>query len=346
MPFTAEQVENVFNSTIDFHMDRGKKPVYQHIQDKPLLSKLRPKQKSIPGGKGRVDMAVVLETASTMQGFEYDDVVTYGSPAKNRRVSYPWKLFHIGIETTMHELIHEGISIDDKGKQSDYSERELIRLTDIFEGKVADMKEGWDRDHNTMAWRDGTQSAQAYAGITSFVVDVPTAGTVVGGIDQSAQAKWRNRANLTINLGAAASTQAVLRTLDAELPQLKRYGGKPNLAFCGADMIDRLKAERRASGYSTMDGFAEKDDLSVGDMSFDGLTFFYDPTLDDLGYAKRMYVLEIGKPGIFPFVVEGEDERIHSPARPHDQYVFHRAQTWVGGMACNRRNGCGVYAFA
>lgn len=346
MPFTAEQIEQVMNSTLDFYMDRGKKPVNQHIQDKPLLSKLRPKQKSIPGGQGRVSMPVVLETQSQLQGFEYDDSVSYGSPAKNRRVSYPFRLFHIGIETTMHELIHDGISIETSGKTSEYSDRELVRLTNIFEQKIADMDEGFDKDMNLMFWRDGTQSSLAFPGVTSFVVDTPTAGTVVGGIDQSSNSKWRNRASLSISLGASAATQAVLRTLDAELPQLRRYGGKPNTAFCGSDMIDRLKAERRAGGYSSMSGFSDKQDMSVGDMSFDGLTFFYDPTLDDLGYSKRMYVLEIGKPGIFPFVVEGEDEKKHMPARPADQYVFYQAKTWVGGMACNRRNGCGVYAFA
>lgn len=348
MPFTAEQVEQVQNSTLDFYMDRSKKATNQHIQDKPLLSKMRKMQRSIPGGQGRVSLPVVLETASALQGFQYDDTVTYGSPAKNRRVSYPFRLFHIGIQTTMHELIHDGISVVDSedGKaQVEHSDRELIRLTNIFEGKVADMDEGFDRDMNLLFWRDGTQAALAFPGVTSIVVDNPTAGTIVGGIDQAANPKWQNRANLNITLGADASTQAVLRTLDAEMPQLRRYGAKPNVAFAGSAMIDRLKAEQRAKGTFTMTGWSKKQDLSVADAQFGDLDIMYDPTLDDLGYSKRLYILELGKTGIFPFVVEGEDEKKHTPARPEDKYVFYSAKTWVGGMGANRRNGCGVYAF-
>ncbi len=349
MPFTLEQVENVANSTLDFHMDRGKKPVAQHIQDKPLLSKLRPKQKSIPGGKGRVDMPVVLETESTLQGFEYDDTVTYGSPAKTRRVSYPYRLFHIGFQATKHELIHDGLSIvdDTKGNTVEHSERELIRLVNIFEEKISDMDEGFNKDLNTLYWRNGTQAALAFPGITSVVVDDPTTATVVGGLDQQANVKWRNRSFLTIDVTTSPDTnQNVLRKLDKEMPQLRRFGGKPNLMLAGSDMIDEIKREQRIKGVFTQTGWAKDgQDLSVGDAQFDNIPIFYDPTLDDLGFTKRLYVLELGKPGIFPFVVEGEDEQKHSPARPPEKYVIYRAKTWVGGLACNRRNGCGVYAF-
>lgn len=347
MPFTVEQIENVANAALNFHMDRGKKPVAQHIQDKPLLSKLRPKQKSIPGGKGRVELPITLETESTLQGFEYDDPVTYGSPAKIRRVSYPYRLFHIGFQTTTHELIHDGISVADsaQGKNLvEHSDRELTRLVDIFEAKIADMDEGFEKDLNTLFWRDGTQAALAFPGITSLVVDAPTAATIVGGIDQAANAKWQNRASLSITV--SSTTQGVLRVLDVELPQLRRFGAKPNLMLAGSAMIDEIKQEQRQKGFFTETGWAErKQDLSVADAMFMDIPIMYDPTLDDLGFSKRLYVLEVGKPGIFPFVVEDEDEKIHNPARPPEKYVIYRAKTWVGGLACNRRNGCGVYAF-
>lgn len=346
MPFTVEQVENVANSTLNFHMDRGKKPAQQHIQARPLLSKLRPKQKSIPGGKGRVELPVVMEAESTLQGFEYDDTVSYGSPAKIRRVSYPYRLFHIGFQTTTHELIHDGISVVDsaQGKNlEEHSDRELTRLVDIFEAKIADMEEGFERDLNTLYWKDGTQAALAFPGITSIVVDVPTAATVIGGIDQSVNARWQNRASL--NITVSSTTQGVLRVLDLELPQLRRFGGKPNLMLAGSAMIDEIKQEQRQKGFFTESGWDKKQDLSVADANFQGIDIMYDPTLDDLGFSKRLYVLELNKPGIFPFVVEDEDEKQHNPARPPEKYVIYRAKTWVGGLACNRRNGCGVYAF-
>ena len=216
-------------------------------------------------------------------------------------------------------------------------------LVNIWEAKMRDMQEGFDRDLNLLFWRDGTQSALAFPGVLSIVVDNPAAATVVGGIDQSANVRWRNRANVAINLGASAATQAVLRTLDYELPQLRRFGGKPKKGFAGADMIDRLKAEYRANGAFTQTGYGSKD-LSVGDVSFNGIEIMYDPTLDDLGRSKYLYLLDTDR--IFPFVVSGEDSRKHTPARPEDRYTFYTAMTWVGGMAADQRNCHGVYAFA
>ena len=346
MALTLDQVETIFNSTMEFRMKKGK-PLDQHIQEKPLYSLMWPMQKPIPGGDGRVSLPVVMETASSMQGFQYDDSVNYGNPAKVKRVSAAWRLFHIGIKVTMHELIHDGLNIVDtaQGKStSEMSGREVNRLVDIFQHKLDDMEEGWERDQNTMLWRDGTQDALAYPGVTGWIVDNPAAATVVGGIDQAANPKWRNRANLTITLGAGPETQAVVRTLDYELPQLRRYGGRPNKAFAGSDMIDRLKAEYRAKGEYAQNGFSQAKDLAAGDISFNGIPIHYDPTLDDLGYSKRLYLLDTKH--IKPFNVDGEKDKMHYPARPEDKYVLYRAKTWVGGMICDMRNCHGVYAFA
>jgi hypothetical protein len=345
MPFTVEQVQNVANSTLDFYMDRSKKPTDQHIQDKPLLSRMRKKQRTIPGGKGRVDIPVVLERVSVLDPFEYDDQVSYGSPAKVRRVSAPYRLFHIGIQATMHELIHDGISIIDsvgkEPKMTEHSQRELTRLVDIWEHKIRDMQEGFDADLNTLFWRDGTQDPLAFGGVTAWVVDNPAAATIVGGIDQAANPKWRNRANLSITV--SGTTQGVLRVLDSEMPQLRRFGGKPSAMFAGSAMVDEIKQEQRQKGDFTNTGWAKSQDLSVGEAQFQGIPIMYDPTLDDLGYSKRLYVID--ESALFPFVVEGEDEVSHSPARPEDRYVIYQAKTWVGGMLANRRNGNGVYAF-
>lgn len=345
MPFTMEQVEAVANATLDFYWKKGT-PRAQYTQERPLLSMLRKNQKTIPGGRGYIDIPVVLDTVSTLQGFQYDDPVTYANPNRIRRARYPWRLFHIGIQVTMHELLHDGISVVDSTtgeKTVEHNDRERTMLVNLLEHKIADMEEGYDRDLNLLDWRDGTQSALAFAGITGLISDSPSSGVVVGGIDQVANPKWQNRANTNITLGADASTMAVIRTLDAEVPQLRRYGGKPNVGFAGAAMIDRLKAEYRSKGNFTLEGFAKGGDLSVGELTFNGLTIYYDPTLDDLGRSKYLYLLDMRR--IFQFVIEGEDGKEHHPARPEDRYTFYRAKTWVGGLATDQRNAHGVYAF-
>lgn len=346
MPLSLAQAETVINSTLDFYWKKGT-PTDQHIQERPLLAAMRSRLKPIPGGKGRVDMPVVMEATSTLQGFQYDDTVSYGNPANVKRVSYPYRLFHIGTQITWHEMIHDGISVTDSttGKNTtQLDQREVTMLVNLVEHKARDMDEGFDRDLNLLFWRDGTQSALAFPGVTSIVVDNPAAATVVGGIDQSANPKWRNRASLTINLGASADTQAVINTLDYEHRQLRKFGGNPDLYLAGSDMIDRLTKELRAKGIYTQTGFTGGKDVAAGDISYGGKVIKYDPTLDDLGYAKRLYVLDSKR--LMPFNVAGEAEKMHNPARPEDKYVFYRAKTWVGGLACVMRNCHGVYAFS
>lgn len=343
MPFTLAQIEGVANSTLDFYMRKGGWRD-QHIQARPLLSKMRAKQKTIPGGKGLVSLPVNMQVESVLQGFQYDDTVTYGSPNNIKRVTAPWRLFHVGINITMHELLHDGISVvDDVGdKTVEHTDRELTMLVNILEYKIKDMQEGFERGLNALFWQDGTQSALAFPGVQGWVSPTPTVG-VVGGIDAALNVKWQNRASTAISLGASAATQAVLRTLDFEIPQLRRFGGNPNIGVAGSSMIDRLKAEYRANGTFTMTGYAQKKDLSVGDIQVGNIDIFYDPTLDDLNQAKYLYVLDIAR--LTPFVIEGEDEKEHTPPRPEDKYVFYKAKTWVGGMIADQRNCHGVYAF-
>ena len=56
MAFTALQLENLANAAIDFYI-KGQ-PLSQQIQDKPLLAAMKAAQKTFPGGKDNVSLAV------------------------------------------------------------------------------------------------------------------------------------------------------------------------------------------------------------------------------------------------------------------------------------------------
>jgi hypothetical protein len=347
MPFTVAEVENIANSALDYYIDKGKAQS-QHIQDKPLLEALRAAETTFPGGKEFISGAVKGNTTSAIQGFEHDDEVGYSNPANTKRYNYPWKLIHLGIEFSMHECAKDGISIVDtsNGKgETNHSDRELTALVNILNEKFEDMAEGWDRGFNTMYWGDGSADAKLIPGIRSFIVDTPTAGTVVGGIDQSANAWWRNRALLGLNAGTPAN-QVVTTALQKEYRQLRRYGGNPKKWMAGSDFIEALEQELRAKGNYTLDGFMSKGktDTGMADISFKGNSIEYDPTLDDLGLSKRMYVMDTRF--IKPKVIEGENMKKHYPARPENKYMFFRAMTYMGGLICNKRNAHGVYGIA
>ncbi len=350
MPFTANQIDQIAQAALDFHMDRGK-VITNTIQEKPLYEKLVGKQKTFPGGKENITVRVKGDYSTTIQGFSADDTVTYGNPGNVKTATYPWKLIHSGITVTMDELLRDGISVVDstamKGEGTMHSEREKTMLFNLMADKIDDMMEGTERGMNLMFWRDGTSDSKLVPGIRSFIVNTPTAATVVAGIDQAANTWWRNRASLAIasNSGTWAN-QPLVQVLQSEWRQLRRYGGRPDTVLCGSDFLTAMEGELRAKGNYTLEGWTSKKstDASIADISFKGVNFMYDPTLDDESLSKYCYVMDSRY--IFPMVIDGEDSKMHAPARPENKYVFYKAMTWVGGLVCTRRNVHGVYSIA
>lgn len=346
MPFTADELENIANSAMDFHLDSEVRK--QTIQDKPLLDAMTAAESTFPGGKEYIDFGVKGDPTTDIQGFEHDDSVDYGNPTGTKRGKAPWKLIHAGIKVTLHELAKDGISIVDtaNGKgESKHSDREKTVLANLLEEKLWDMTEGVDRGMNEMYWGDGTADSKLVPGIRSFILDDPTSATVVLGIDQSINAWWRNRASLGIS-AASPADQNVVTKLQQEWRQLRRYGGRPNLVLAGSDFLDAVEKELRAKGNYTLEGWTSKKstDASIADISFKGVMFKYDPTLDDLSRSKYCYVIDTRK--VKPKVIEGENWKKHNPARPENKYAIYRAMTWMGGLICEQRNAHGVYSIA
>ena len=347
MPFTAQELAHISNSTLDFYIDK-RKVFSQTLQDKPLLSKMRSMQKTFPGGKENLSVAVKGVYTTDIMGFTHDDEVTYANPANAKRANYPWKEIHSGISFTGTELKKDGVSIVDSNtgeKTSNHSGREMTALVNILEDKLEDMVEGTDRGMNNMYWQSGTQDAKVIPGIRSIILDDPTSAVTVGGIDQAANTWWRNRASLLLNAGTPANL-VIIKKLQAELRQLRRYGSPKWGWFAGSDFITALENEIRSQGTLTDTGFTQsgKTDAGIADLRFKGNPIMYDPTLDDLGLSKYLYILDCN--AIHPMVMDGEDMKRHYPSRPENKYVYYRAITYTGGLVCRQRNTSGVYSIA
>ena len=355
MAFTQAELDNIANAALDFYIEKG--TVFSStIQDKPLLAAMDAKAKTFPGGKGAVSVAVKGQYDSTLAGYTHDDQVSYVNPAKIRRASYNWKEHHIGIGVTLTELKRDGISVVDSLNSDSLRNnrgREETALANLLQDKLEDMAEGYARGLNRFLWGDGTADANALAGIRAFIKDNPAGvGQTVGGIDQNAAANswWRNRVNLSVT--TTATGDELLNLLNSEMRQLQRFGGKPDIALCGSDWMDRLNKELRNRGYYTQTGFARGTDIKHGDITFGGLVFRYDPTMDDIGttlggttdYRKRCYIIDSSK--LHLYYMEGEKMKRHSPARPHDKYVMYRAITTTGCLVATQLNCHGVYQFS
>lgn len=347
MPFTVQELENIQNAALDFYIDRGE--VFSStIQNRPLLREMLAKKKTFPSGQTNISVGVKGDYSTTIQGYAHDDTVTYKNPANIKRAAFPWKEIHWGISCTLTELKKDGITIVDSTDgtgESRHDERELTAIANLLDDKLEDMKEGAERGLNTMFWADGTQDAKQIPGIKSFITDTPTTG-VVGGIDSAVNTWWQNRANLTISVGTDPTVQVLVNTLQSELRQLRRFGSPKHIALCGSDFLTQLEKELRAKGNYTLEGWDKKGaiDIGIADVALKGISFEYDPTLDDRGENKRCYILDMKS--IMPYFMDGEFMKKHSPARPEDKYVMYRAVTLTGGLVVRQRNTSGVYLFS
>jgi hypothetical protein len=156
---------------------------------------------------------------------------------------------------------------------------------------------------------------------------------------------WRNRSLVGANAIVYDTSNGgnIVQTMKREIRQLRKFGGKPNVALCGADFIDAMEREYRANGQYYVDGPGKGDvDLDVGTIRMGNLRFEYDPSLDDLGFAKRCYIWS--DKDLFLMKMPGEWNRPHAPARPVNQFVVNRSITCTGQMIARRLNSAGVYA--
>ena len=352
MAFTAGEVTNIANASLDFYLNKGDQ-FRQTLQGRPLWDKLSGKKKFFPGGKGNISLAVSGAFGDgsgndVVKGYTHNDTVVFYTPANIKRANYPWREHHIGITLTHTELKIDGISVVDPGsngeRTSNHSNREMTVLVGLLEDKLFDLGEQYARSMNLLAYGDGVADAKAMAGIKLLVADDPSVGTV-GGLDRSnaAYTWWRNRARTaafgakvsgTPALGAwggdavtsnVADGGALLQILQSERRQLTRYGGSPDLFVAGSDFIGAMEKEIRANGNYSMTGFTKNQDGSMGDMYFAGSEVVYDPTLDDLGKSKRAYWLDTKKIGLM--VMEDEWMHQHTPARPANQFIMNRSIT-------------------
>lgn len=342
MAFTAQELENIANATLDFHV---KKVKASNIQNKPLKMALERRAKAFPGGKDSITERVKGVTSTALQGYTHNDAVAYGNPANIKLVTYPWKELHAGITVTLTELKANGISIVDTEngrRESQHSQSEMIQLVNLLEDKLDDMQEGYDSSFHKMMWRDGTQDAKEIPGVRSLILDAPaTPGQFVGALATDTNAWWRNRATLGINTG----TTDLDDFFQKEFRQLGRYARNPSWEiFAGADFLEALEKRLRAKGLYTQGGWTKEGglDISMSDVKFKSARFQYDPMLDDLALNKHCYVLDMGAIKLRP--MEGEAAKKHNPARPATQYAIYRAVTYTGGLTANQLNSSGVYS--
>jgi hypothetical protein len=356
MAFTADEIANISNSSLETFLDRGKVWA-QNIQNKPMLAAFQAAAGKFTGGNEYVSLAVKSgQGGQSLAGYTGDDQVAYGNPTGTKRVKWAWKEHHIGQRVTMTELKTDGIDVVENGSSqttSPMADREAQALANILDEKNESLMEDYNVSLDSLLHLDGSSDAKALAGIASFILEDPDAGST-GGLSRVANAWWRNRALTTAGGGivtvSATAGGALITAMDKEFRQLGRYaGGMANVKmFAGSDWIEGYKLELRSNGYYSQD--MSKDDSapdgSMKDPKHGGKQIIYDPTLDDMSLAKRCYAIDMSKRGLKLLYMDGNRMKRHNPARPYDRYVMYNGITMTGLLVARSLRGCGVYDIA
>lgn len=359
MAFTAEEIANINASVLETFIDRG--TVWkQFVSNKPMLDAFNTAAGQFPGGKDQVSFAVKAgQGGGSLTGYTGDDQVAYYNPIGVKRAAFQWKEHHIGTVITHTELKKDGIDVVENGAKattSPMSGREEQVLANLLDEKMDTLGEDYAYALDRLVHGDGTSDAKAIAGIRSIILDDPTAGTT-GGLSR-ANTWWRNRAATAaygsaggqgVITSAAANGGALITFMDKERRARSRYasGATKTRYFCGSAFLDAYKTELRANGWYTNTGWAGKTpDGSMDDPSHGGLELEWDPTMDDLGYSKRCYAMDVGKSGLRLLYMDGQRMKKHNPARPYDRYVIYNGITMTGVMVAKQLNTSGVYDIA
>jgi len=361
MAFTVAELENINNAALEEFLDKG--TVFkQNVQNKPLLQKLNQRAGKFSGGNEFVSLGVSSgQGGGTLQGFTHDDTVSYYNPTGIKRAKYPWKEHHIGIGVSITEFKYNGIEIVESGAtQSEVTidGAEEHRLANLTEEKHENLAEDYAKSLNLLLHGDGSTDTKALAGIRSLILDDPSAGST--GSLSRANLWWRNRAATTAADAAGsgfapivsntAGGGALIQFLQKEKRQISRYARAPRVPFriAGSDFIDAYEKELRANGNYSQTGFKGDGavDGAMADIKFDGIPFVYDPTLDDLGYSKRMFDLDLSRRGIRLLYLNGKRMQKHNPARPYDRYVTYNGLTMTGVLVARQLNTSAVYDIA
>jgi len=362
MPFTSAEIANISNSLLDAYVDKGKLHV-QNRQNKPMLDAFDRAAKQFAGGKEFVSIGVKPgKSGGSLQGYTHDDQVSYYNPTPARRINFAWREMFLGMGLTHTELKHGGITVNERGADQSTSNkdgREDFVLAELLTEKMDDFDEDYDVSLDLLVHGDGSSDAKAISGIRAFILDNPALGTT-GGLDRTLNSWWRNiaataAANSASTGFAPISSSptnggALIQFLQRQERQINRFaqGRRRSMKFAGSDFINAYEIELRANGQYAQTGWtAGGDGATDGYMQgvkWNGGEIIYDPTMDDLGLAKRMYDIDMSK--IMLMYMQGEKKKVCNPARPHDRFVWYQGVTTTGLMVAKQLNTSAVYDIA
>lgn len=352
MAFTVPVAADVTASTLEkFFNPKDPKKILQHIQNKPLLKKLLDRKEEFDAAgpaagttspanfREPVQGALLRDQPGFYVGIAGASVLSFKSSDGALQTTCPVRWMHAGWQITHEELMYQGVIVTNNNKDvAAPTDDDQVKLFNALQLKKADYQESIQYARNNTLWLDGTQDALAMPGMFSILTDDPTAGVTLGINRQNVW--WRHVADTGIGnanpkLVYSKSDQSLTERLNKVITViLPLYGGKPDKALAGSDLIDALIKEMRAKGMNTVDSWEDNFDLACTGIRFKGLDIEFDPTLDLLGRSKRIVIWDSNHLKLR--TQKGQWGKVTAQNQPADQFVMLTSTTDRGVLSCNQ----------
>ena len=325
-------------------------PVDQISTERPLLKKLMEGRKTFLGAKQNVVENIRKNHGSNFAWAYGEDAVQFNKRNTTEQANFPWRRAVDGLYLDYDRLFGAGIKVRE-GDRGAYKleQNEKVQLLNLLDEQMESLKEGFMQKLDLELHRDGTQDADAIAGLDVLISTAPTTG-VVGGLDRATATYWRNYAETGIS---TATVGTLAQKMEAAWRKCIKNGGSPNFILAGGKFIDAYRKEITVTNNANA-GAAKTLDAGVGTgvntgLYFKGVEIIWDPQFEELDalttpvvqWEKRCYFINT------KFLkMRDDDMDIVTPIRPHDVLAMYAMINLRCALSMSRSNAQAVLAIA
>lgn len=352
MPFTSVELAHLgYVSTESFLRNN---PIDQIAVERPLLRRvLNAGGKPFAGGKEFVVEQVRHRYDSNFQFYFGPATVSYKKKDTVRQTRFTWGGMHDGFYLDEDTLFANGVTINDQQPKSATND-ERVQLTALLEENLETLRLGFEEQWSLNSHQDGTQDADAIAGMDHLIQLDPTSAGTVGGIDQQANGYWQN--NFSLDIAQAD----LINVMETEWRNCIRHGGAPNFILAGSTFVDTFRAaakgdierytELRVAGQSVqLDPSVSQGEMGTRTgLHFQGVPIMWSPEFEELDallspaqeWESRCYFINTKHLKWRP--ARGHNMVNRKPMREHNRYVWYWGLTNKGVFTTNRRHAHAV----
>jgi len=348
MPISNQDLQELAKVSLDEYLRNM--PVDQIATERPLLKKLMEGRKTFLGAKQNVVENVRKTYGSNFTWAYGEDAVSFNKRNTTEQAAFPWRRAVDGLYLDYDRLFGAGIKVRE-GARGEFKleQNEKVQLLNLLDEQMESLKEGFMQKLDLELHRDGTQDADAIAGLDVLVSTAPTSG-VVGGLDRASATYWRNHAETGIQTGTVGN---LAQKMESAWRKNIKNGGSPNFILAGGKFIDAYRKEIVVTNNANA-GDVKKLDAGVGNgvntgLYFKGVEIIWDPQFEELDalttpaveWEKRCYFLNT------KFMKYRDDDMdIVTPIRPHDVLAMYAMVNLRCALSLSRSNAQSVLAIA